>query len=288
MTVTVSHPRLGAKRRDLPGEQRAHGLPGRGGVVRVGELVERQPQELPLGVAEDLAERPVHAQEAAVGLGDRHPDRSVVEHAREQLALGDELAARPAQGALDRPQLGHVLSRADDETGMLGIGTADHVQTSVRAVGDDEPALELEGVPEAGTLECDPDPLAIVGMDIVEQARDLLSRADNRQPDEPEQLGRPGPRPVGKLDPPRAHAADPLRVAQVADDHRPFAHGLAQSRQAHVGVGAGESDEDEAEVLGDERLETLVEGAHRAHAVPGGARLPAAASAAQPVPAPRR
>ena len=197
----------------------------------------------------------------------------MVEHAREQLALRDELTARPAQRPLDRPQLGHVLSRADDEPRVLGIGTPDHVQTSVGAVGGDDPALELERVPEAGTLERGLDPRAIVGMDVVEQARNLLARIDGREPDEPEQLRGPGPCPARKPDPPRTHASDPLRVAQVADDHRPFVDGFAQSRQALVGIGTGDGDIDELEVLGDERLDALVERGRRADAIPRRARL---------------
>ena len=61
MTVAVTDPRLGPQRRQLAGEQSSHGLPGRGGVVGVGELVERQSQKLPFGVTEDLAQRPVDA-----------------------------------------------------------------------------------------------------------------------------------------------------------------------------------------------------------------------------------
>ena len=186
-SVDVQVPHLELERVDVAGDEAVDRVDEVRTIIRVRQADHRRTEQLVLGSPEHLREGAVHAEEAAVGLGEAHADRRMLERVAESLLRGRNSSSRAVA-------LGHV-ARVDDEPGDRRIPeqvVGNRLQRSPRAV-----ALlhaELDGFALSGALlrlrEGGDDPVAVVGVDHLERRRteQLLVRSSE------ETFGRRGSR----------------------------------------------------------------------------------------------
>ena len=149
----------------LAGDDLAHQLEVGVEVVGVGDVLEGQPEQRPGVVADDLGQRAVDAQEAAVEADQRHADRRLLE------GVGEALL-----GLLERA----VDGRADD-----GVGARAEVAGDLAAVVDqlDRPAPDPDGGAvgaQVAILEAERARLLLAALPLGDHALAVLGMDDAR------------------------------------------------------------------------------------------------------------